>query len=490
MEILTDVSAERALIAGVFKGGADAYFDVADIIQPVTFTLDSNQCLWKCIEHVCQDHSVNHIDYPTIRSAANSLGFGEFLDKPAEAEHLRSIMNMPLRVENTRKFAGKLRKLQIARLYLDANDESRKNIMDITGDETLDSIITRAEGPMIDLSSLLQNNGDVGIRAMGEGAEEYLEHLMDNPRSLMGISTGLRKFDLAIGGGMRPGSCTVIAARPKTGKTFLVDKVCTHVAGVEGLPVLNIDTEMSWEEHLHRVAANLVGLPITDIERGVCGVNPQNRQKIREAARRLKDMPYDYLSICGQAFEETLASMRRWVIKKVGLGPDGKANPCVIVFDYLKLMDASSIKGNIAEHQALGFVTTALKNFMGRYGVPLLTFAQLSRDGIDKEDTSVISQSDRILWFCTSMNIYKRKDEDEIAEDRSRGKFYSHKLINIADRYGPGMKDNDYINIRARYEIAQIEEGATRIEVEKGLDRDEKKGMIVDDHSEQQPYQV
>ena len=50
--ILTDPSAERAVISGIYNHGTDAYLDVADIVSENTFTVDSNSAIYKCLKHI------------------------------------------------------------------------------------------------------------------------------------------------------------------------------------------------------------------------------------------------------------------------------------------------------------------------------------------------------------------------------------------------------------------------------------------------------
>ena len=52
--ILCDPSAERAILSGILKYGEDAYLDIADIIQESSFTIDSNQIIFKCLKNICE----------------------------------------------------------------------------------------------------------------------------------------------------------------------------------------------------------------------------------------------------------------------------------------------------------------------------------------------------------------------------------------------------------------------------------------------------
>jgi hypothetical protein len=189
-----------------------------------------------------------------------------------------------------------------------------------------------------------------------------------------------------------------------------------------------------------------------------------NKKRIHQAKEKLKSIPYFYKSIAGQAFEETSSIIRRWIMQKVGVNENGQANQCLIVFDYIKLMSDNSISKNVAEYQALGFLMTSLHNLCVKYGVPCLAFIQLNRDGINREDTDVASGSDRILWLCSNFSIYKRKSEEELAEEEvlPNGKRYNLKLIPIVSRHGNGLSQGDYINMLGEYEVGRIKEGPTR----------------------------
>lgn len=90
----------------------------------------------------------------------------------------------------------------------------------------------------------------------------------------------------------------VIGARPKTGKTLLADNMGIHIAK-QGVPVLNLDTEMRKEDHQHRMIAMLSGVAINDIETGKFAESPLQKQKVMDAAQEVKEIPYYFKSIGG-----------------------------------------------------------------------------------------------------------------------------------------------------------------------------------------------
>jgi len=463
----SDVAAERAVLAGIFAHGGDVYHDIADIVTSQTFSVPSNAAIWACMEHCLKDAPNGRLDYPTLLSSANSLGLKSLFEKESDQAHLRGIMNMATNLavvpQNVRKMAARVRRLEVGRLLHSQLVMATNNISGLTGDESVDQILALAEGPVFDFSNLLTRGVSTGPVRIGRNAVAYVQHLMDNPREMMGISTGFAQFDRAIGGGIRPNSLDVIAARSKAGKSFVLDNVAVYIAKTLGIPILNIDTEMSEEEHVARICANLSGVATHEIETGKCVLNDKHKTAVLQGAKILTDIPYDYLNVIGMPFEEILASMRRWVTKTVGLDANGKAKPCVILYDYIKMMSADFLSADLKEYQALGFITTALKNFMGRFGVGSLCFVQLNREGIEKEDESAISGSDRIVHYCTSVTIFKKKSDTEKSEDPT----YSHKFVPVVARHGQGLADDDYINLLADYSVGRIVEGPTRDQLAK-----------------------
>jgi len=143
----------------------------------------------------------------------------------------------------------------------------------------------------------------------------------------------------------------------------------------------------------------------------------------------------------------------------VGFNEYGKANPCLIIYDYLKLMDSADISHNMAEHQMLGFLISSFHNFAVKWALPILATVQLNREGVGKDGGQFIAASDRILWLCSNCSILKGKTPEEFAEDPHKNGI--KKLIVTDTRFGPGMEKGNYINIHDRLERAAFEEGKT-----------------------------
>jgi replicative DNA helicase len=468
--VLADPSAERAVLSGICKYGEEVYLDIADILQDSSFTIDSNSIIFKCVKELCEKHNSKRIDIASIYSVAQELGVGHVLARKDETQHLKAILDFPVHKENVRKLAAKIRKLEIARLLREQLELAQNKILEVNGTEPVSSIIGLAEDSIFNFTSLL-NDSDSGPEKIGSTIEEYVKGLEENKVDQIGIPTGFPVYDQSIGGGLRKGTVNVIAARPKTGKTLLSDNMGRNIAA-GGVPVLNMDTEMAKEDHINRILAMTTEIEINAIETGKFGESPDKKNKISKAVEELKNLRLYHKSIAGKPFEDQLSIMRRWLVKEVGLNDDGTAKDCVIFYDYLKLMDSAGISQDMKEYQVLGFMMTALHNFAVRYRVPIVAFIQLNRDGITKESTDTASGSDRIIWLCSNFSIFKRKSDEEIAEDGpSEG---NRKLIPLISRHGGGLDDNDYINCYMKGWCAKITEGRTKLEIANNIRNDKK----------------
>lgn len=459
MSKLSDVGAERAVLAGIFQYGNDGYIEVSDIIDSKTFTIESNKFIYQCIEHAIKHNP--QLDIPVFLSAANDLGLSEFFREKVEIEYLRSLTNFPIELANIRGQAKKIKKLEIGRQVQYKLKIAHNKIDNITGNETVDEILAFAEEPIFGLIQEF-NSGEDQPQLIGKDIKDYVEYLKTNPNRKIGISTGYPKYDFAIGGGLRRRKMALIGARPKTGKSTLADNIAVHVSKVEKIPVLMLDTEMVGEDHHNRLLAYFSRIDVNDITGARFVGKKYLEEKVDRAANIIESLPYTYKNVSGKDFSEILSIIRRWVYQTVGFDKNGRTNDCLVIYDYFKLMNSSDLK-SMQEFQALGFQVSEMHNFCVEYDVPVLGFVQLNRDGIEGELTSSVSQSDRLVWLCGNIAFFKKKSSEEIAEDGELNG--NRKMIIVETRDGPGMDEGNYINMGMQGQFASIIELRTKAEV-------------------------
>jgi replicative DNA helicase len=482
---LSDSAAERAVLSGIFNYGEDVYFDICDLVQEQSFTIDSNVYLYKCFRHIFTNNQNPKLDVALVLSAAEELSLSKILTTKEEIQHLQAIINFPVDKGNLRKFASKIKKLEIARLLQQQLEEAKDKVLKISGNESIGNIVGIAEDIIFNFTSMLNDTEDAPTE-LGKNIEDYIKDIIENPIDQIGIPTGFPVYDKSIGGGLRKSTVNVIAARPKTGKTLLADNMSYNIAAHCDVPVLNLDTEMTREDHINRTLAMMTDVEINEIETGKFSQSPTKTDKITKSVGKLKNLKIFHKSIAGKPFEDQLSLVRRWLIKDVGLNEDGTAKDCVIFYDYLKLMDSQGMSQDMKEYQVLGFMMTQLHNFATKYKVPVVAFVQLNRDGITKETTDTASGSDRIIWLCSNFTIFKRKTDEEIAEDGPAAG--NRKLLPVISRHGGGLDDNDYINCHMEGQFAKIKEGKTRLELMKSDDSSNDIQEYIGDNQEEIPF--
>lgn len=453
--MLEDIIAEKAILSGLISYGLEVYDDISDIITLKTFSEDFHQIIWKCAEYCIQQEGKSQLDLPSILSASQGLGLAHIFNRSEECNHLRAIINFPIKKDNVRSLAVKIRKLEIAKLLIGQLDEVKEGLCQITGNEPIYKIIGLAEDKILNFSSLLINSAEDPVRVSND-LTRYINFVSNNQRENIGISTGYPNFDKAIGGGLRKGSVNLVGARIKSGKSMLALNVAKFVSSKLQIPVLLLDTEMSYEDNYPRLLAMLSGVPTTEIENGQFSKNNFKKEKILKAQQYMGNVPLYIKSVIGMPFEEILPIIRKWILKSVGYYEDKDIKPCLIIYDYLKLSSADEVHNNLAEWQKLGFQMASLHNFMAKYQSPCLAFVQLNRE-------NEIASSDRQLWACSNFSILKKKSIEEQGEDGPQ--YGNRKLVPIVARHGPGLEDGDYINMKLDGYIATLLEGRTRNQI-------------------------
>ena len=457
-EKLLDIGAERAVLAGLLQYGVDGYVTISDFITTESFGNVNNQVLFKCIEQVIKNE--HKVDIPSILSTAKHIGVLDTINTQQELKYINSLNSFPVDKDNVFNFALQIKKFEFARNIKKLTSKISKDMDGVTGSESVNDIIQKLEDPVTDF--LREDDGGEHPEKIGSGVEDYVQFLSENKCDIIGVPTGFAKYDEAIGGGLRRKCVDLISARPKVGKSVFADNVALNVSSL-GIPVLVLDTEMSKEDHLNRLIANISGVSINEVATGRFTEDSDKQDKVQESIDKLSNIPYSYVSVAGKPFEQILNVIKRWIVQEVKTDETGKTNECLIIYDYLKLMSSSSITNNIQEYQALGFQITSLHNLCVKLDIPCLSFVQLNRDGITKESTDAVSGSDRLIWLCTSFTIFKAKSTEELAEDGPNSG--NRKLVPIVSRHGAGLDDGDYINMHMQGAHAKLIELQTRNEM-------------------------
>jgi replicative DNA helicase len=181
-----------------------------------------------------------------------------------------------------------------------------------------------------------------------------------------GLRTGFTDLDECTGG-LRPGTLTVVGARPGVGKSVLAACIADHVGGRQGLPVLFASLEMTAEELMHRRMAARAKVPLHSITNGK--LTEQDWAKLAAARTYLAESAITVDDEPGVSLAHITARLR-------GMERDG--NPArLLIIDYLGLLKEPKAE---SRQVAVAQMARECKNIARRYRLPVVLVAQVNRE--------------------------------------------------------------------------------------------------------------
>lgn len=415
---------EKYVLSGLIKY-PDAFSDIESFINENDFVNEVHYtifCVFK--ETFNKGESVDKI---LIAQKAKNLGI-TFKDQAIDIfNYVNSICLIPTTRPGLIEGSKELLKFRIRR-EIEETGESIKKFANNCADKPIEEIITE--------SDKIYNNKICAYTSANNKPEditsnviEIIEERGNNPISETGLITPHPNFNRFYGG-IRPGNIYAFVSRPKHGKSTILNDLAIKVTSLnKGCRALVLDTEMTTLDMKFRVASSLTGISVWHLETGNWKKSNDLYKKFQEKKSDILKIQnqVDHLQVSGKPIEEVVSIVKRWYFSKVGRG-----NPCIIVYDYIKLTGETS--GNKKEYELIGEKVNALKELSLELDIPILTACQLNRsaeNGVD--DSSAISQSDRLQWFASFVGIFRRKTAEEMALDGEE--FGSHKLIPLATRF-------------------------------------------------------
>lgn len=401
---------ERALLSFCFKD-INYFYTLAQKLTQEDFLSLDNSLIYTIFSSLSHKN-IQKFDLPLIVNAAQE---GQVLENIGGMDYLHSISDMPVSEENFEIYLKNVLEAS-TKLKLYGMLKERARLIEDNAKEGVDSIdlIGKLENDILDLST--ESKAIKEPQNMSDGLRELIEGRKDNAVDRIGISTGHPILDKQIDG-LVPGTLTVVAARPKMGKSTFLSNIAAYVAYQEQIPVLYIDTEMTFDQWRDRIIACMSGVEERDIKHG--GYDDGTYNKIIEKCVRIAEngkLFHEFMP--GFSIEKIVALYKKYKIKhNIGL----------MVFDYLKEPDPSSVERQRKEYQILGDVTTRLKDLAGELGIPALTAVQLNRD-------KDIADSDRIARYADVICLWSKKTKEEIEQGGDRAG--SHKLVIRETRRG------------------------------------------------------
>jgi replicative DNA helicase len=273
-----------------------------------------------------------------------------------------------------REFANRRRILAAAEIMW-SSIQKNQPATDIAGAgiELLDEIAVQASSG---------TTPQVSMREADDHALAEIQHAMQNPGRLAGISSGLRDLD-AKTSGLKRGELIVLAGRPGMGKSALAWSIARKTSS-NGYPTFFSSLEMGAESLAKRGFADGAfehgrPIPYFDIEKG--NINEAQFRRVIDAARMQREWPLQIEPAAGLTVSQIAARVRSYSRKLerqgLRLGP--------VIVDHMHIVQPSN-RYSGARVNEVSEISAALKGLAKELNVPVIALAQLNRALENRDD--------------------------------------------------------------------------------------------------------
>jgi replicative DNA helicase len=205
------------------------------------------------------------------------------------------------------------------------------------------------------------------IESVGDLAGPAIAHIEDVAAGRIepGIPTGLEDYD-RLTGGHKPGQLVIPAGRTSMGKSVITQNWIYHGVKTTMRPGILFSVEMSKDEMMQRLLAQVARVPLHRILHG--SIDHQDRRRLHKAEQFVLTLPLYLVDTC-RTVPAVRAYCRRFAQRI--------APPALIGVDYLQRLQAS---GRFNDRQELvsGFADD-LKNLSQDMYMPIIAPCQLNR---------------------------------------------------------------------------------------------------------------
>src|ERR687898_499771 len=258
------------------------------------------------------------------------------------------------------------------------------------------------------------------VTELPTGALEMIQRLYEQEGEVTGVETGFEDLD-RLTTGFHKSDLIILAARPAMGKTAMALNAIWHASGERKLPVAIFSLEMSKEQLVQRLIAQVTRIPAQALRSG--NVRAEDWPKLVRGVAEVSRAPIWIDDTAGVTLMEIRAKVRRLASQ---LNVAGGMPLSLVVVDYLQLMVG---QGNRAENrqQEIADISRGLKVLARDLDVPVLAIAQLSRAVearhdkrpllSDLSDSGAIEQDADMVMFLYRDEYYNSESDDKgIAE--------------------------------------------------------------------------
>lgn len=273
------------------------------------------------------------------------------------------------------------------------------------------SVIEEAERLLYGLSEVRREDEPRHVGEIATSVLDRIEYISTNPDVRVGLPTGFKGLDNALGG-LQRGNLIIVAARPGMGKSSLAASIALNTGKQFGARVGFFSLEMSNEELVQRLMSIESGIDSRRLRAGDIAGDDEYAALYR-AADTLASTSI-YIDDTPALSVATLRSKARRLHAEHGLD--------LLIVDYMQLMTGQGTGRSENRQQEISYISRSLQALSRELNIPVLALSQLSRAVEQRADkrpvlsdlreSGAIEQDASVVMF-----IYR---EDYYIEDTDR----------------------------------------------------------------------
>jgi replicative DNA helicase len=397
-----DPDAEKSVLGAVLKTD-DVMANISTILQAEDFYEPRHQLIYAAMFTLYEQSKP--VDLLTLTT---KLRQQKNLDKAGGSSYLAELTNYVPTAAHAEAYADIVARCALRRRLIRAAGEIASQAYDEDGE--IQAIVDAAEKELFQAADQNTKNDIVALSDILIDTFDRIEELQNNKGALRGLKTGFHDLDHKTAG-FQKSDLIIIGARPAMGKTTLAQNLIYNVASINKKPVLFFSLEMSREQIVDRMIADVAGVDSWKIRTG--NLSGDDYKKIAEATDEMSEAPIFIDDNSGTNILELRTKARR-AHHDHGIS--------MIVVDYLQLLSGSAATVRTGNRvQEVSEISRGLKLIARELNIPVIALAQLSRNVTGRDDprpvlsdlreSGSIEQDADLVMFIHRPDYYKQNDD-------------------------------------------------------------------------------
>lgn len=401
-ELPAAIEIEKKLLSAMMLKEGAVIPKIANLITADDFYREENRIIFNAMLAI-----YNRDTPPDVLLIEEELIRTDELDR-VNRRYLFSLIDLEFSTARAEAYANTIKTKALLRRLINSGLE----IADDAGDERKDveDVLEEAERKILAVTSQNNQIGFEKLSAVLQRALERIQHIHNNPGTVVGVTTGIRDID-KVTNGLQRSDLILLAARPSMGKTALALNIAANAAREKKVVAL-FSLEMSKTQLGNRLLSTCSGINSQYLNTGV--FSDDDMRSLLHALDELSPLKLFIDDTAGISLLELRSKARRL---KHEHGLD------LVVIDYLQLMQGGRVRlTEQNRQQEISEISRNLKALARELDVPILALSQLSRQVemradkkpqlSDLRESGSLEQDADIVMFLYRDEYYNRDDAE------------------------------------------------------------------------------